>query len=139
VALVLPRKIRKDGRVVECARLEIWYTVHPYRGFKSLSFRQKSPRFDSNRAISRSFRASSSHFASVCRNISILRPSCRAQKAAVIPLAHYTNCVWLDFFWFLIRYLGTAISTYRARLLTFMFHNIRQDRYTSIGHRALST
>lgn len=31
---------RKDGRVVECAGLEIRYTVIPYRGFKSHSFRQ---------------------------------------------------------------------------------------------------
>ena len=31
----------KDGRVVECAGLEIRYTVIPYRGFKSHSFRHK--------------------------------------------------------------------------------------------------
>ena len=30
---------RKDGRVVECAGLEIRYTVIPYRGFESLPFR----------------------------------------------------------------------------------------------------
>ena len=30
----------KDGREVECAGLEIRYTVIPYRGFKSHSFRQ---------------------------------------------------------------------------------------------------
>src|SRR5690606_28412961 len=32
--------IRKGGRVVECAGLEIRYTVLPYRGFESLPFRQ---------------------------------------------------------------------------------------------------
>ncbi len=31
---------RKGGRVVECAGLEIQYTVLPYRGFESLPFRQ---------------------------------------------------------------------------------------------------
>ena len=30
---------RKGGRVVECAGLEIRYTVIPYRGFKSHPFR----------------------------------------------------------------------------------------------------
>ena len=32
--------MRKDGREVECDGLEIRYTVFPYRGFESLSFRQ---------------------------------------------------------------------------------------------------
>lgn len=32
----------KGGRVVECAGLEIRYTVIPYRGFKSHPFRHKS-------------------------------------------------------------------------------------------------
>lgn len=36
----IPQSTGKDGRVVECAGLEIRYTVIPYRGFKSLSFRQ---------------------------------------------------------------------------------------------------
>ena len=31
--------LRRDGRVVECAGLEIRYTVIPYRGFESLSLR----------------------------------------------------------------------------------------------------
>lgn len=31
--------MRKDGREVECDGLEIRYTVFPYRGFESLSFR----------------------------------------------------------------------------------------------------
>ena len=31
----------KGGRVVECAGLEIRYTVTPYPGFKSLPFRQR--------------------------------------------------------------------------------------------------
>ena len=31
--------VRRDGRVVECAGLEIRYTARPYRGYKSLSLR----------------------------------------------------------------------------------------------------
>ena len=31
--------VRRDGRVVECAGLEIRYTARSYRGFKSLSLR----------------------------------------------------------------------------------------------------
>jgi hypothetical protein len=33
--------IRKGGRVVECAGLEIRCTVSPYRGFESLPFRHR--------------------------------------------------------------------------------------------------
>ena len=35
---------RKVGRVIECAGLEIRYTHCGYRGFESLTFRQKGNR-----------------------------------------------------------------------------------------------
>ena len=37
---------RKVGRVIECAGLEIRYTHCGYRGFESLTFRQKGNRQD---------------------------------------------------------------------------------------------
>ena len=50
---------RKDGRVVECAGLEIRYTVIPYRGFESLPFRhaQHAKARDSRAFVLCAFRA----------------------------------------------------------------------------------
>lgn len=42
---------RKGGRVVECAGLEIRYTVIPYRGFKSHPFRHQIKRLPRSRAL----------------------------------------------------------------------------------------
>ena len=38
--VTLSKKFWRDGRVVEGARLELVYTVTPYRGFESLFLRQ---------------------------------------------------------------------------------------------------
>ena len=37
-------KMRKVGRVIECAGLEIRYTLSGYRGFESLTFRLEDKR-----------------------------------------------------------------------------------------------
>ena len=43
VILLLPlHRIWKIGRVIECAGLEIRYTLFGYRGFESLIFRQRN-------------------------------------------------------------------------------------------------
>ena len=43
--------VRKGGRVVECAGLEIRYTVIPYRGFESLPFRHPMKKARDSRAF----------------------------------------------------------------------------------------